>query len=102
MDGQRFDELTKRLATGASRRSVLKALLGGAGAVAIGSVAKSQAAAQPECIPETTFTVCGPGYTLPATAQGNQDGVGCCNGNGNCCSGACEGGPNGECVPGPN
>src|SRR5690349_12690899 len=33
MDGKNFDELTRKLATGASRRSVLRGLLGGAAAL---------------------------------------------------------------------
>src|SRR5690349_13391712 len=33
MDGKNFDELTRKLATGASRRNVLRGLLGGAAAL---------------------------------------------------------------------
>ena len=47
MDGRGFDELTKKLAKGASRRSLLKGLLGGAGAVAATAVLKESVAAVP-------------------------------------------------------
>ncbi len=45
MDGNSFDELTKGLARGASRRSLLKAVLGGAGAVVARTVGPRSAAA---------------------------------------------------------
>ena len=58
MDGQRFDELTRRLARGASRRSVLKSIAGGA-AVAFGigrgpGRVKTAAATSPCPAAETT------------------------------------------------
>ncbi len=37
MDGSRFDRLTRQLATGQSRRSVLKGLLGFSGSALVGS-----------------------------------------------------------------
>src|SRR5680860_1549522 len=102
MDGRGFDELTKKLAKGASRRSLLKGLLGGAGAVAATAVVKSGAEAT-HCNPsQSQQTPCpgGPGE-LPTTAQGGLGGA-CCNGHGNCCSQVCVdfgGSHDGACAP---
>ncbi len=38
MDGQAFDSIVRSLATGRSRRSVLRGIIGGAGAFAVGYV----------------------------------------------------------------
>ncbi len=46
MDGQRFDRLTRALATGTSRRTILKGLLGAGGAAVSGSVVADQADAR--------------------------------------------------------
>jgi hypothetical protein len=49
MDGNRFDEYTKALATGVSRRQVIKALAGGALAAVFGARAAPAAEAAPTC-----------------------------------------------------
>ncbi len=69
MDGQRFDELTKSLARGTSRRRMLKGLAGGAMAVLLGRGVRDVAAGG-------TFT-CGAG-------------VGACPSGLICCSGSCK------------
>jgi hypothetical protein len=88
MDGRNFDDLTRKLAKGASRRSFLKGLLGGAGAVAATAVVKQGVEAD-HCNPSTTQITC-PAGTEGAPGQGGPDGV-CCNGPGNCCSRNCVG-----------
>ncbi len=52
MDGQRFDEVTKALATGTSRRAVLRTALGGMGAglLALVGVAEAGAAGKRSCV----------------------------------------------------
>ncbi len=52
MDGQRFDEVTKVLATGTSRRAVLRTVLGGMGAVllALAGVTETDAAGKRSCV----------------------------------------------------
>jgi hypothetical protein len=52
MDGQRFDEVTKVLATGTSRRTVLRTVLGGmsAGLLALAGVTETDAAGKRSCV----------------------------------------------------
>ncbi len=52
MDGQRFDEVTKALATGTSRRAVLRTALGGMGAglLALVGLAEAGAAGKRSCV----------------------------------------------------
>ena len=45
MDNERFDKLAKQLATGASRRGILKGLFGGAAVVAAGGLTRQSASA---------------------------------------------------------
>ena len=45
MDGRRFDELARSLSAGASRRRVLKGLVGGAGLVLVGAARSDRRAA---------------------------------------------------------
>jgi hypothetical protein len=66
MDGRNFDELTRRLATGASRRAVLRGLIGG-GAAFVGMKAAKTAAAD-----KTTICHFPPGN--PANVQINSVG----------------------------
>src|SRR5687768_14133534 len=105
MDGQRFDELTRRLSAGLSRRQLVRVLLGGAGALATTTVLRESAWAVPiggDCESDEDCDgdlVCGPGESgcqcdvsaeLPACPAGSVHNEGkaeglCCNGNGNCC-----------------
>src|SRR5680860_112376 len=89
MDGRGFDELTKKLAKGASRRSLLKALLGGAGAVAATAVVKNGAEAT-HCDEGAVQVQCPAGLAgeAPEGSQGGLAGV-CCTGIGTCCSREC-------------
>jgi len=50
MDNTRFDSLTKQLATGASRRGILKGLIGGAAVVAATGHTRNAAKATVECV----------------------------------------------------
>lgn len=50
MDGHRFDEMTRRLGAGLSRRQLVRGLLGGAGALAGSTVLKQVGSAQGPCI----------------------------------------------------
>lgn len=51
--------MTKKLANGASRRSILKGLLGGAGAVAAAGIPRIHVGAQDACTPDCTDNACG-------------------------------------------
>ena len=106
MDGQRFDRLTKSLATGASRRSVLKGLLGLGGAAAVATVLPDDTDARRSSItitpppPTTTPAPCRPGFepcttnvtgccavcggSTPVTC-----GLECCASADQCCDGEC-------------
>lgn len=94
MDGHRFDALVRSFASGASRRGVLKGLLGlGAGAVAGGPLLEGEAARRPTPTPRPV--TCSP----PKVASGGQCvcaggstpcGPDCCpNGQAECCDNAC-------------
>ncbi len=82
MDGRGFDDLTRKLANGVSRRSILKGLLGGAGAAAAAGIPRIHVGAQEACTPDCTDNACG------------DDGCGgLCPPAGDCCSDL-------DCAPG--
>src|SRR5688572_20408875 len=54
MDGRNFDDLTRRLASGASRRSLFKAFLGGIGGLVATTITRGSAGAQPSGRPART------------------------------------------------
>jgi LPXTG-motif cell wall-anchored protein len=91
MDGRNFDDLARTLAKGASRRSLLKALFGGAGAGALvaAGVSKQIAGAQNTCDPNADTITC-PAGSFHEGLTKKPDG-GCCpaQGNGVCCSNNC-------------
>ncbi len=72
MDGQQFDELTRALATGRSRRAVLRSLLGGVGAGAL-ALLGGPAHAAPQLKRNgrrcKSSSQCASGYCDPATQQ---------------------------------
>ncbi len=88
MDDRRFDDVIRALGSGASRRTVLRGLLGlGAGA-ATASVASERASAARRGFAGPTFPTPDPTPTPPPCAQiGDACGAGCCSGN--CCDGTC-------------
>lgn len=95
MDDRRFDGLTRALAGGASRRSVIKALLGLGGAAALAPLAQSgeaDAARRPTAGP-TPIPSC-PGIQVWSNGQcgcpsGVTCGPTCCQTAAQCCDGAC-------------
>lgn len=101
MDGSRFDHLTRSLAAGASRRSVLKGLLGlGGAAVAGGALLEGDSDAARRPTPTPTPVRC-PGNQIPSGGQCicpsglSKCGPACCNPGGigaahsECCDNAC-------------
>ena len=89
MDGQRFDRLTRAFASGASRRSLLRGLLGIGGAAAVAAVVaddtdarRSSGSPPPNRITSTTTT------TLPPCA-GARCGYDCCETEAQCCDNEC-------------
>src|SRR5690349_12347825 len=87
MDDRRFDSLVRSLASGASRRTVLKGLLGLGGAALVGTAALDRDSdAAPRPTPSPTPIKC-PGKqtnvggvcTCPASAP-NKCGPACCTG----------------------
>ncbi|HET8524364.1 MAG TPA: SRPBCC domain-containing protein [Thermomicrobiales bacterium] len=81
MDGQRFDELTKRFAFGTSRRRVVKGLAGGVVAGVAALLGRSGTEAQ-----RVTQAYCG-NMTCAADPTVCREGCGCCvfgNGNNRC------------------
>ena len=61
MDGQRFDELTRTLAMGASRRGVLRGVAGGIGAALLAALGRRPGAAAPNaCAQACAFEPKGP------------------------------------------
>jgi hypothetical protein len=81
VDGQRFDELTKRIAAGVPRRRVIKGLAGGAVAGAAALLRRSGADAQ-----RVTQAYCG-NYVCKDDPSVCRDGCECCvfgNGNSRC------------------
>ena len=61
MDQERFDQLTRTLASGQSRRGVLKALTGAVLGGAVAAVGVGEAAAKPEVPCKAPNTKCGKG-----------------------------------------
>ena len=111
MDGQRFDDLTRVWATGASRRWILRALVGSAaGALAVGSRligAAAQEAGPTTCVSDSD---CVDPDTDPCTGASCVDGacsvfiVDCipgyvCCGNGECCPETAQCQSDADCVP---
>ena len=111
MDNKRFDSLTKALASGQSRRSVIKGLLGLGGAAAVSTVVTDAADARRSSItlalrprPTTTRAApCRPGFApcttnvtgCCAVCSGNTPvtcGLECCASDDQCCDGECCGG----------
>lgn len=99
MDGHRFDRLARALATGSSRRQVLKGLLGLGGAAAVGGAILSDSDARtigsrpslpppptPKPPPTPTAT---PTPTPPPLCQGYRCGLDCCDEEIQCCDGEC-------------
>ena len=110
MDGSRFDQLTRSLASGVSRRSVLKGLLGlGGASLAGGALLENDAAAarRPtptptpvkcpgkqiasggQCVCPTGLTKCGPDCCNTAVPRGDAGHSECCDNA--CCFGECYG-----------
>ncbi|MGD9712488.1 MAG: prealbumin-like fold domain-containing protein [Thermomicrobiales bacterium] len=85
MDGKRFDHLTRLVGAGASRRSILKGLLGLGGAAISGAFAAEQADARSigtrPSIPSRPSTTPPPTTTTPAPCPGQQQ----CPGSTLCC-----------------
>lgn len=93
MDNGRFDSLVKSLASGTSRRSVLKGLLGLGGVVSIGarSGPGAEAARRPAPTPRP-ITCPGSQYwdgETCACTSGEVCGSDCCPSGSECCDGAC-------------
>ena len=91
MDGSRFDRLTRQLATGQSRRSVLKGLLGLSGSALVGSTLTDEADARRSSSGGTTTT---PEPVSVCAADSFECGGDCCSldqscCNDGCCSGSC-------------
>jgi hypothetical protein len=101
MDGRRFDRVTRALASGASRRSVLRGLLGLGGAAVAGTVTDDRADARtvgtrptirpPQPPPPTTTTSPRPTTTTadPCPPPGYRCGLDCCARELECCDGEC-------------
>lgn len=108
MDDRRFDALARSLASGSSRRTVLKGLLGLGGIAAAGAVRQTAEAArrstptpQPakcpgiqtwngtECDCPDPLTDCGPDCCNTSVPRGNPAHSECCDGA--CCHGECYG-----------
>src|SRR5688572_16965584 len=99
MDGRNFDDLTKKLARAASRRSFFKGLIGGGAAVVGGSVVSPSETSAQQCRGirhpcEGTQDCCEGLLCIPASFEGQSErccppgeqgcGAGCCT-IGLCC-----------------
>jgi hypothetical protein len=108
MSANQFDELAKALATGASRRAVLKAVLMGAATGALTLVSAPRVDAAPggckaigghckenaqcctgRCSPSTSRCCVGSGGTPGTTKEGNIDQDSCCSNGVFCTGGTC-------------
>jgi hypothetical protein len=98
MDGNRFDTLAKMVGRGASRRSILKGLLGLGGASITGATISNDAGARgrgsrptipPPPPPTTTTTTPAPTTTTAETCTGFRCGLDCCDEEFECCDGEC-------------
>lgn len=91
MDGKRFDRLTRALASGQSRRSLLKGVLGISGTAAVASVTIDEAGARRRGRTNTPTTP-PPPPTTTTTAEpclGTSCGLDCCPEPDQCCNGEC-------------
>ncbi len=94
MDDRRFDSLTKSLAAGANRRSLLKGFLGLSGAAVAGSMwFREDASAARRPTPTPKPVTC-PGIQVWDGSQcacptGTKCGPDCCQSGGTCCDNAC-------------
>lgn len=79
MDQERFDQLTKTLATGKSRRGLLKGLTGTAIGGLLAAVGIGEAAAKPDASCKAPRTKCGKGKNAVCCPSGQT-----CNANGTC------------------
>lgn len=92
MDGNRFDQITRRLASGESRRSFLKQSAASLAAVAgLGKVASAGAARRPT---PTPIPIRCPGSQVPSGNEcvclsGTKCGPACCEAGSQCCDNAC-------------
>ena len=85
MDGQRFDEVARLIGTGASRRRVLKGLLGGITAGVVMARSRGETGAQDACDAFADPCTTGPDSCCPGLmCQGGT----CCSLPGESCSGA--------------
>lgn len=91
MDANRFDKLTRQLASGSSRRSVLKGLLGIGGAAAVSTVSVEHSSARRRGGSNTPTTPPPEPTTTPAppVCNGTQCGLDCCEFDEQCCDGEC-------------
>lgn len=94
MDDRRFDALTRAFARGASRRTAIKGLFGGAVGVAVASTRLNPAGAQRTCTPDTVLADCPlPDTCTTATCEPSGEAYYCayrtCPG-GICCNGVCQ------------
>ena len=87
MDDKRFDNLARLVGRGASRRTILKGLLGLGGTAVSGSIAADGVDARgpftrtripPPPPPTTTTTTPAPTTTTPAPGPGFRCGLDCC------------------------
>ncbi len=103
MDSSRFDRITRNLASGSSRRSLMKAALGSIGGAVLASRlgADADAARRTATSPAPTPVRC-PGQQIPCSSScccpsgSDACGAACCpTGQSVCCDGAC---CNGQCI----
>jgi hypothetical protein len=102
MDGESFDRVTRAFATGQSRRSVVKRLLGmGGAAIAVGAANDAEAARRgftPPVAPPTPPTPICPLPNLPTPCGCIDPATTQCCGTGACANGQCT--PSGHCCVG--
>ena len=91
MDDRRFDSLTRALASGRSRRSLLKGLLGLGGSAAAVTLVSDDADARRRgrINPQPPTTTPPPSTTTAAPCNGTPCGLDCCNDPLECCGGEC-------------
>jgi hypothetical protein len=109
MDSNRFDDLTRTLATTTSRRGFLKTLAGGAAGALLAAFGVGEAAAK-DCkkagqlcknTKECCSGICYNGTCVSACPSGSKPCNGTCIPNSQCCNGACPTGQTcrgGQCV----
>ncbi len=90
MDDKRFDCLTRALASGQSRRSIIKGFLGLGAAVAVSNAVVDPADARRSSISTTPpATTPAPTTSSPPPCAGTQCGFECCDSPDQCCDGEC-------------